>query len=49
MFILTNLKLSLLNKKKKKKKKKKTPADKFLELIFRNNFFYLQFSKMCLR
>ena len=28
-------------------KKKKTPAVKFLELIFRNNFFIFNFSKMC--
>ena len=34
---------------KKKKKKKKTPAVKFLELIFRNNFFIFNFSKMCSR
>ena len=27
-------------------KKKKTPADKFLDLIFRNNFFIFNFSKM---
>ena len=32
-----------------KKKKKKTPAVKFLELIFRNNFFIFNFSKMCSR
>ena len=31
------------------KKKKKTPAVKFLELIFRNNFFIFNFSKMCSR
>ena len=24
-----------------------TPADKFLDLIFRNNFFVFNFSKMC--
>ena len=38
-----------LLKKKKKKKKKKTPAVKFLDLIFRNNFFIFNFSKMCSR
>ena len=26
-----------------------TPADKFLDLIFRNNFFIFNFSKMCSR
>ena len=31
------------------KKKKKNPAVKFLELIFRNNFFIFNFSKMCPR
>ena len=30
-------------------KKKKTPAVKFLDLIFRNNFFVFNFSKMCSR
>ena len=30
-----------------KKKKKQTPAVKFLDLIFRNNFFVFNFSKMC--
>ena len=29
--------------------KKKTPAVKFSELIFRNNFFVFNFSKMCSR
>ena len=33
-------------KKKKKKKKKTTPAVMFLELIFRDIFFILKFSKM---
>ena len=32
-----------------KKKKKKTPAVKFLDLIFCNNFFIFNFSKMCSR
>ena len=36
-------------KKKKKKKKKKTPAVKFLDLNFHNNFFVFNFSKMCSR
>ena len=45
---------SLAKKKKKKKKitkqtKKTPPAVQFLELIFRNNFFIFNFSKMCLR
>ena len=30
-------------------KKKKTPAVKFLDLIFRNNIFIINFSKMCSR
>ena len=29
--------------------KKKTPAVRFLDLIFRNNFFVFNFSKMCSR
>ena len=35
--------------KKQKKKQKKTPVVKFLDLIFRNNFFIFNFSKMCSR
>ena len=34
---------------KKKKKKKPTPAVKFLDLIFRNNFFVFNFNKKCSR
>ena len=34
---------------KHRKKNKKTPAVKFLDLIFRNNSFVFNFSKMCSR
>ena len=33
----------LKNKKQQQKTHKNPPAVKFLDLIFRNNFFYLQF------
>ena len=39
----------VFNQMRLKKKQKKTPADKFLDLIFRNNFFIFNFSKMCSR
>ena len=42
-------KVVCLHLETKKKKKKKTPAVKFLDLIFRNNFFVFNFSKMCSR
>ena len=47
IFLFTGLKQS--SKTKKKKQTKKTPAVKFLELIFRNNFFIFNFSEMCSR
>ena len=49
LFSSGNTMLKYKLKKKKKKKKKKTPAVKFLDLVFRNNFFIFNFSKMCSR
>ena len=50
VLVLKRLRRSFERKfTKKQKKKKKTPTVKFLDLIFRNNFFIFNFSKMCSR
>ena len=49
VIVVLSIHTHLIFKYNAKKDFKKNPAVKFLDLIFRNNFFIFNFSKMCSR